>query len=70
MQFESEQTTTGWGSISSFPVAGTTNNNNDVPIYNFPLGVWNLKKSPQIIRNVEGEIECLMMPDILLMNMK
>lgn len=56
MQFESEQTTTGWGSISSFPVAGTTNNNNDVPIYNFPLGVWNLKKSPQIIRNVEGEI--------------
>ena len=51
MQFESEQTTTGWGSISSFPVAGTTNNNNDVPIYNFPLGVWNLKKSPQIIRN-------------------
>ena len=44
MQFESEQTTTGWGSISSFPVAGTTNNNNDVPIYNFPLGVWNLKK--------------------------
>ena len=33
-----------------------THLNNDVPIYNFPLGVWNLKKSPQIIRNVEGEI--------------
>lgn len=56
MQFESEQTTTGWGSISLFPVAGTTNNYNDLPIYNFPLGVWNLKESPQIIRNVEGEI--------------
>lgn len=56
MQFESEQTTMGWGSISSFPVAGTTVNNNDLPIYNYPLGAWNLKELPQIIRNVEGEI--------------
>lgn len=56
MLFESEQTTTGWGGISSFPIAGSTNNNNDLPIYNSPLGVWNLKKSPQIIRNVEGKI--------------
>lgn len=56
IQLASEETMVGWGNISSFPVAGTTDNANDLPIYNKPLGAWNLKESPQIIRNVEGEI--------------
>lgn len=56
MQLASEETMVGWGSISSFPVAGTTDNANDLPLYNKPLGAWNLKETPKIIRNVEGKI--------------
>lgn len=56
INLESEQELVGWGQISSFPVAGTTNNPNDMPLYNEVLGVWNLKESPKVIRNISGKI--------------
>lgn len=56
IQLESEQQQVGWGQISSFPVAGTSNNPNNMPLYNNILGVWNLKESPIVIRNVSGKI--------------
>lgn len=45
----------GWGAISSFPVPGSTTNVNNLPLYNKPLGAWNLKETPIVI--VSGEEE-------------
>ena len=56
IKLKSEQELVGWGQISSFPIAGTTNNPNDIPLYNNVLGVWNLKESPKVTRNISGEI--------------
>lgn len=38
----------GWSDVS-LPVPGNTNIGSNLPIYNKPLGVWNLKKTPEII---------------------
>lgn len=50
--FESETRFPGWGGITQFPIPGSSTNNYDKPIYNKPLGVWNLGKTPII--NIEG----------------
>lgn len=41
---ETTQTVAGWGSIQPFPIPG--NNNAGIPLYDKPLGVWNLNTSP------------------------
>lgn len=38
----------GWGQISAFPVSGSTSNQSNAPLYNKPLGVWNLETTPYI----------------------
>lgn len=48
----SEQTLPGWGTISQIPIPGCSTNPNDMPIYNKPLGVWNLTKTPTLV--IEG----------------
>lgn len=50
--FESETKFPGWGGITQFPIPGSSTNNYNKPIYNKPLGVWNLAKTP--ILNIEG----------------
>lgn len=50
--FESEQQLPGWGSITKVPVPGSTSNSIDMPLYNKPLGAWNLSKTPTI--HIEG----------------
>lgn len=42
----------GYGDISQLPVPGSTSNPNAMPIYNKPLGAWNLKRTPQVF--IEG----------------
>lgn len=51
-KLESEKMLPGWGTVSQFPVPGCSTNPGDMPIYNKPLGVWNLKKIPTLI--IEG----------------
>lgn len=50
--FVAEQVLPGWGTVSQFPVPGSSTNPNDMPIYNKPLGVWNLSKTPTL--KIEG----------------
>lgn len=51
-KFEAERTLPGWGTVSQFPVPGCSTNTSDMPIYNKPLGTWNLNKTPTLI--IEG----------------
>ncbi len=48
ISIEGEMPLTGWGSISPFPIPGSTSNPDNMPLYNKPLGVWNLKENPKV----------------------
>lgn len=50
--FEAEQAFPGWGTISQFPLPGCSTASSGRPLYNEPLGVWNLSKTPTL--NIEG----------------
>lgn len=51
-KFISEQVLPGWGKAVGIPVPGCSTNPNNMPLYNDPLGVWNLRKTPNL--NIEG----------------
>lgn len=43
----------GWGSVSQLPIPGTiADNQSSTPLYNKPLGVWNIKVTPKLICDV------------------
>lgn len=48
IKLEGETPLTGWGGISSLPVPGSTSNPHNSPLYNVPLGVWNLQETPRV----------------------
>ncbi|MCC8146855.1 MAG: hypothetical protein LIO93_10585 [Bacteroidales bacterium] len=50
--FQSDIQLPGWGNSRALPVPGSSANPNNQPLYDEPLGIWNLRKTP--VLNIEG----------------